>query len=77
MKLIRFPRQEHERDGFLRTAVKNEIRLYAALRSLFDLLENYGPIWYTRHHHDKAKTALVMHGRTLKEGHRDSRKRAA
>jgi len=77
MKLIRFPRQEHERDGFLRTAVQNEIRLYAALRLLFDLLENYGPIWYTKHHHDKAKTALVMHGRTLKGGHRDSGKKAA
>ena len=75
MKLIRFP--ERERDGSLRTAIKNEIRLYAALKSLFDLLENYGPVWYTKHHHDKAKTALVMHGRTLREGHSDSRKRAA
>jgi hypothetical protein len=75
MKLIRFPGQE--KDGFLRTAIKNEIRLYAALKSLFDLLENYGPVWYTKHHHDKARTALVMHGRTLREGHSDSRKRAA
>ena len=75
MKLIRFPGRE--RDGFLRTAIKNEIRLYAALKSLFDLLENYGPVWYTKHHHDKARTALVMHGRILREGHSDSRKRAA
>ena len=74
MKLIPFPRRE--RDGLLRTAIKNETRLYAALKSLFDLLENYGPVWYTKHHHDKAQVALVMHGRTLKEGHRNSRKAA-
>jgi hypothetical protein len=75
MKLIKFPKQGS--DGLLRAAIKDETRLYAALKSLFDLLENYGPIWYTKHHHDKAKTALVMHGRTLKQSHRDSRKRAA
>jgi hypothetical protein len=74
MRLISFPKRE--RDGRLRTAIQDETRLYGALKLLFDLLENYGPIWYTRHHHDKAQTALVMHGRTLKEGHRDSRKAA-
>jgi hypothetical protein len=73
-KLIPFPRRQ--RKGLLRTAIQDETRLYAALKSLFDLLENYGPVWYTKHHHDKAKNALVMHGRTLKEGHRDSRKAA-
>jgi len=75
MKLIPFPSREG--NGVLRTAIKNETRLYAALKSLFDLLENYGPVWYTKHHHDKAKVALVMQGRILKEGHRESRKRAA
>ena len=74
MKLIPFPRRA--RNSLLKTAIRNETRLYAALKSLFDLLENYGPVWYTKHHHDKAKTALVMHGRTMKEGHRDSRKAA-
>jgi len=74
MKLILFPKRE--RDGRLRTAIENESRLYGALKSLFELLENYGPVWYSKHYHDKAKTALVMHGRTLKQGHRHSRKAA-
>ena len=74
MKLIPFP--SRERNGVLRTAIKNETRLYAALKSLFGLLENYGPVWYTKHCHDKAKTALAMHGRALKEGHRLSKQAA-
>ena len=74
MRLISFPKRE--RDGRLRTAIQDENRLYGALKSLFNLLENYGPIWYTKHHHDQAKTALVMHGRTLEEGHKGSRKAA-
>ena len=77
MKLIPFP-PFHRRKGDapLRTAIEDEMRLYGALKSLFDLLENYSPVWYTKHYHDKAKTALVMHGRTVKEGHRQSRKAA-
>jgi len=74
MRLLQFPKRE--RDGRLRTAIENETRLYGALKSLFDLLESYGPVWYTKHYHDRAKTALVMHGRTLQEGHRASRKAA-
>ena len=74
MSLILFPKRE--RDVRLRTAIENETRLYCALKSLFDLLENHGPVWYTKHCHDNAKTALVMHGLTLKEGHRNSRKAA-
>jgi hypothetical protein len=74
MRVIPFPKRE--RNGRLRTAIEDETRLYDALKSVFDLLENYGPVWYTKHYHDKAKTALVMHGRTLKEGHRGPRKAA-
>jgi len=74
MSLILFPKRE--RDVRLRTAIENETRLYCALKSLFDLLENHGPVWYTKHCHDNAKTALVMHGLTLMEGHRNSRKAA-
>jgi hypothetical protein len=74
MKLIPFPRRKG--DGLLRTAIEDEARLYGALKSLFDLLENYSPVWYTKHYHDKAKTALVSHERALKEGHRNSRKAA-
>jgi len=74
MTLIEFPKRE--RDSRLRTAIEDETRLYGALKSLFDLVEDYSPVWYTKHYHDKAKTALVMHGRTLKQGHRHSRKAA-
>ena len=74
MTVISFPNRE--RNARLRTAIENEIRLYGALKSLFDLLESYGPVWYTKYYHDQAKTALVMHGRTLKDGHGDFRKTA-
>jgi hypothetical protein len=74
MKLIAFPRRKGQ--GLPRTAIEDETRLYGALKSLFELLENYGPVWYTKHYHDKAKTALGKHERTLKQGHRDSRKAA-
>ncbi len=33
-------------------------RLEDALRTLYELLEEYAPSWYTRAHHDKAATAL-------------------
>jgi len=74
MRLIEFPKRE--RDSRLRTAIEDETRLYGALKSLFVLVEDYSPVWYTKHYHDKAKTALVMHGRTLKQGHRPSKKAA-
>jgi hypothetical protein len=30
-----------------------------ALRDLYNLLEEYGPSWYTEKHHDKASSALL------------------
>jgi len=33
-------------------------RLEDALRTLYELLEEYAPTWYTRAHHDKAVNAL-------------------
>jgi hypothetical protein len=30
----------------------------AVLRELFELLEDYGPLWYTERHHNKAAAAL-------------------
>lgn len=30
-----------------------------ALRDLYNLLEEYGPPWYTEKHHDKAGAALL------------------
>ena len=34
-----------------------------ALRTLFDLLENYAPAWYTQEHHDLASEALKIESR--------------
>jgi hypothetical protein len=31
-----------------------------ALKMLFDLLEEYGPCWYTEEHHDRALFALAV-----------------
>lgn len=31
----------------------------AVLQELFDLLEEYAPVWYTEELHDRAKTALA------------------
>jgi hypothetical protein len=31
-----------------------------ALKELFVLLENYGPVWYTQGHHDRAVAALIL-----------------
>jgi len=36
----------------------NERRLHNVLRLLFELLEEYSPPWYEKHHHDQAKVAL-------------------
>ena len=32
--------------------------LHSALRLLFELLEEYSPLWYEKHNHDLAKVAL-------------------
>lgn len=29
-----------------------------ALKLLYDILEDYAPVWYTEEHHDKAAAAL-------------------
>jgi hypothetical protein len=36
----------------------SERTLHNALRLLFELLEEYSPPWYEKHHHDQAKVAL-------------------
>lgn len=35
-------------------------RIVHALQVLFDLLENYGPAWYSQEHHDLASEALAI-----------------
>lgn len=37
---------------------KRQKTLNDALRLLFDLLEEYSPLWYTKEHHDQAADAL-------------------
>ena len=37
---------------------KNEAKLVRALEDLFDLLEKYGPTWYTENFHKQALAAL-------------------
>jgi hypothetical protein len=37
----------------------NSERLRAALEELFELLEGYGPQWYTEDHHNRALDALL------------------
>jgi|KBSMisStaDraftv2_1062788.scaffolds.fasta_scaffold00675_7 hypothetical protein len=61
-------------DDLLRNRVtEDQNRLYGALKLLFDLLEDYGPLWYTAQHHNKAKAALLAHERASNKGHRDSK----
>jgi len=31
-----------------------------ALAQLYDLLEQYAPVWYTREHHERAESALRL-----------------
>lgn len=37
-----------------------EVELAGALRELCDLLDEYGPMWYTKEHHDRARAALRL-----------------
>ena len=36
-----------------------------ALRLLFDLLEDYSPLWYTKEHHDQADVVLQLDENSL------------
>jgi hypothetical protein len=55
------------RDRELLKAIKTQNRLYYALQSLFELLENYGPRWYTKQCHDKAETALKEGANSMRQ----------
>jgi len=37
---------------------ENRKKLNEALKMLFGLLEEYGPLWYTKEHHDQAEAAM-------------------
>jgi hypothetical protein len=79
--LLRCPavsKREREGGSRVRTAnpktLRAEVRklrstqrtLHNALRLLFELLEEYSPIWYPKHHQDQAKAALKVHEATSK-----------
>jgi hypothetical protein len=39
---------------------QNGSNILAVLKELFVLLEEYGPVWYTKEHHDRA-IAVLLH----------------
>ena len=43
--------------------VDTEETLHKALQSLYELLEQYGPVWYQKKHHDQARIALSLSAR--------------
>lgn len=46
-------------DHELGELTENEAELMAALKMLFELLEEYAPAWYTEEHRNKAVAALA------------------
>jgi hypothetical protein len=47
------------------TRPERQKMLNDALRLLFDLLEEYSPLWYTKEHHDQADEALQLDKNSL------------
>lgn len=43
------------------------LRLFDALRDLYELLEEFAPSWYNEQHHEKAAAALEMKGRSRRK----------
>ena len=48
------------RDRELQKAIETQNRLHDTLKLLFDLLEEYSPVWYEKHYHDQAESALDL-----------------
>ena len=44
-------------------ATDDHQKTVTALGTVFDLLENYAPAWYTEEHHDLASEALKIESR--------------
>lgn len=49
-----------ETDRKLLRLLETEYQLHDALKLLFELLEEYGPVWYEKKHHDQAQHALNL-----------------
>ena len=43
---------------YLKHRAAEVLKLREALKTLYDLLEEHAPSWYTEEHHDKAEAAL-------------------
>jgi hypothetical protein len=52
--------RRRETDPKLLRLVETEYKLHDALKLLFELLEEYGPVWYEKKHHDQALSALNL-----------------
>ena len=52
--------ERRARDRELQKAIETQNRLHDALKLLFDLLEKYSPVWYEKHYHDQAESALDL-----------------
>jgi len=48
------------RDRELQKAIETQNRLRDELKLLFELLEKYSPVWYEKHYHDQAESALNL-----------------
>jgi hypothetical protein len=48
------------RDRELQKAIETQNRLRDELKLLFELLEEYSPVWYEKHYHDRAESALNL-----------------
>jgi len=48
------------------------LQLREALKMLYDLLEDYAPVWYTEEHHEKVRAALRLVDGEVSERRRDA-----
>ena len=55
----------HSNHALVLRLQKRQKTLNDALRLLFDLLEEYSPLWYTKEHHDQAADALELDENSL------------
>jgi hypothetical protein len=63
----------------LSRVIETQNQLYTALKLVFDLLEDYSPLWYTKRYHDEAQSALSLRRAqelSLNKRDRDLRKAA-
>ena len=47
------------RSSFKQTDARNSANPKVVLKEVFELLEEYGPVWYTEELHNRMKTAMA------------------